>query len=104
MHVGDLWNYFPSIDALEGKFVRGRTTRGEVADELGSPTGWGAAVLPPAHRAQDVMFFQEIELGDMKGVGGEILVNVEQKILIVFLSGGVFDGYMWFSSLPETLG
>jgi hypothetical protein len=91
--------HFPSVDALESTFVRGKTAKTEIVEELGTPSGVGAAILPPEYREQDVMFYQEMEVGDMENVEGEIVMNMRQNVLIVLVSGDVFDGFMWYSNL-----
>lgn len=91
--------YFPVTDQLEQSFVRGETNRETVLAELGAPTGTGAALLPPEHVAQDVLFYEDIEGGNMDSVGGrEFIMEMRQRILLVVLTHDIFDGFMWYSN------
>ena len=96
--TGGVQGYFPEIEALENDFSRGHTSQEDVIEALGSPTGIGAAVIPPEHRVQQVFFFEDIEIEDMRSVGGEIVSDMRQRILLVMLTDGVYDGFMWYSN------
>lgn len=93
--------FFPVIDQLEQSFVRGKTNRETVLTEFGAPTGIGAALLPPEHVAQDVLFYEDIEVGNMESAGGEFILEMRQRILLVVLTDDIFDGFMWYSNAGE---
>jgi hypothetical protein len=90
--------YFPHTGPLESRFVRGQTTGDEVLEALLQPTGIGAAILPPLHEEQTVMFYEDIEMEDMNSVGGELVADFRQRILLVLLTDNVYDGFMWYSN------
>jgi len=95
---------FPDIGPLEDDFVRGSTSRSEILTVLGSPGGIGAAVLPPKHEAQNALFYEDLEAGDMKYVDGVIVMNTRQRILVVMLTDDVYDGFMWYSNVGVAEG
>ena len=90
--------YFPDVEPLESLFVRGKTTRDEVREALSLPTGIGAAILPPQYKEQAVMYYEDIEVGDIDSAGGEFVASVRNRILLVLLTNDVYDGFMWASN------
>ncbi len=72
----------------------GESTSNDVQTTLGTPYGTGRSFLPfqPEHLE---MWSYYYEIGTMS--------DDRRTFLFVYLDDGVFDGYMWFSSLPETL-
>lgn len=82
----------PNISALETTLKSGVSTEQEVIKALGSPTGKGREMLPFMDAPRDTWTYY-YEEGD---------INDDRRLfLFVFLANGRFDGYMWFSSLPE---
>jgi len=90
---------FPETGPLEDNFIRGSTSRAEILSVLGAPGGIGAAILPPEHKAQDALFYEVLEAGDMKYVDGVIVMSTRQQILVVMLTDDVYDGFMWYSNI-----
>jgi hypothetical protein len=86
---------FPSPRPLESQFVRGLTDRGEILATLGPPTGFGGAMLPPDHRPLDILYYESLKAGEMRYVADEMLMQIEQRMLVVMLDGNVFSGFMW---------
>ena len=82
-----------ALPALENLQV-GVSTSSEVREVLGDPYGTGRSYLPFQSEQID-MWSYYYELGTMS--------DDRRTFLFVYLDEGVFDGYMWFSSLPETL-
>jgi len=72
----------------------GESTEEHVRATLGEPFGTGRSYLPFQDEHLD-MWSYYYELGTMS--------DDRRTFLFVYLDDGVFDGYMWFSSLPETL-
>jgi outer membrane protein assembly factor BamE (lipoprotein component of BamABCDE complex) len=91
--------YFPETAPLEDRFVRGSTSRDEILNVLGAPGGIGAAILPPEHKTQDALFYEDLEAGDMKYVDGVIVMDTRQRILVVLLTDDVYDGFLWYSNV-----
>jgi len=101
---GGVQGYFPETEALENTFSRGQTSQKDVVAVLGAPTGIGAAIIPPEHHVQQVLFFEDIEVEDMQSEGGEIVADMRQRILLVMLTDEVYDGFMWYSNTGAVEG
>jgi hypothetical protein len=71
----------------------GESTREEVLSVLGEPVGRGRALLPidegDASRTVWTYYYEEATMKDAR-----------RLFLFVFLDGELYDGYLWFSSLP----
>jgi hypothetical protein len=82
----------PNISALESKLQMKRSTSSDVLAEVGEPFGKGHAMYPfqPAPREMWSYYYEE---GDMK--------DARRTIVYVFFDRDVYDGYIWFSSLPQ---
>jgi hypothetical protein len=82
----------PDKSVLEGKLRRGESTKDEVRSALGPPRGGGRMMLPIEGHARDLWYYY-YEEGTL---------SEDQRIfLYVFFAGDAYDGYMWFSSLPQ---
>ena len=82
-----------NLPALEQLQI-GVSTSSDVQEALGLPFGTGRSYLPFQAEQLD-MWSYYYELGTMS--------DDRRTFLFVYLDDGVLDGYMWFSSLPETL-
>jgi hypothetical protein len=82
------------IDALGLNLTISKSTAAEVEAELGAPYGIGSSMLPfqDAPRTLWSYYYEEGTLEDDRRI-----------FLFVFLDDGIYDGYMWFSSLPDHL-
>lgn len=82
----------PNMQALEDSLQPGVSTRLDVLRELGEPFGRGREMLPTAQAPRTLWsyYYEEGNLQDDR-----------RMFLFVFLDGDRFDGYMWFSSLPN---
>jgi hypothetical protein len=80
----------PDVAALDGLVV-GQSSVAEVKAALGEPYGTGRAFLPFQASAGEMWsyYYEEGTLEDDR-----------RTFLFVYLRDGVYDGYMWFSSLP----
>ncbi len=96
--------YFPGTGPLEDSFVRGQTSLEDVLTALGAPTGVGAAILPPEHVAQDVLFYEDVEVVNIQSVGEEMKADMRHRILLVMLTADMYDGFMWYSNAGVTEG
>ena len=70
----------------------GESSIGEVRDALGPAYGKGKSMLPFHDSPRDTWYYYYFEGDDQ---------DARQKILLVYLDKQVYDGYMWFSSIPE---
>ena len=83
-------------NALESDLRRGASTMADVERLLGKPDGTGAALLPAESTPKTTWIYERIEL-ESSGAG----TTVTQDIVLVFFREGVFDGFMWFSDIPD---
>jgi len=90
---------FARVAEIDTVLARGKSTRGDVERLLGKPTGRGAAMLPPEHRAHEIWYYESLRIRNMKGEGqGRLRIEMDQRVLLVFIDDGLFDGYLWFSN------
>jgi hypothetical protein len=88
----------PSVTPLTTDLVLGVSTRDDVRHALGDPSGEGGYSFIMDFRPRDVWFFHELKVTDMKAVHDTVVMNMRQRILLVFFDGDRYDGYMWYSS------
>lgn len=92
---------FTKVSLIEKELKRGVSRKSEVRTVLGTPKGFGAALLPlrlPERLQREVWYYEDIELKDAKFQEGTIHARFRQQVLVVFFDGDVFDGYMWFTN------
>lgn len=82
----------PNISALESKIELKQSTRSEVLAAVGKPFGKGRAMFPFQPSPRDVWSYY-YEAGDMN--------DDRRTFLFVFFDRDRYDGYIWFSSLPQ---
>ncbi|MDJ0909191.1 MAG: hypothetical protein QNI99_08345 [Woeseiaceae bacterium] len=91
--------YFPPVSELETGLTRGHSSEEDILAMLGAPTGTGSAILPPDHRMQSVMYYEDVQIDDMISTGAsEFYVQMQQRILLVFLEDNTFNGFMWYAN------
>ena len=96
---------FRDTKRLETELKKGGSTKEDVKRVLGEPTGTGAVFMASVQQEpQEMWFYQDIELTDIKGSKGQLDLFMRQQILIVILRDGVFDGFMWFSNEEAATG
>lgn len=90
---------FRDTRLLETQLKKGVSTMEEVRRVLGEPTGSGAVFLASVQpKPQEIWFYQDIELTDIKSSQGQLDAKIRQQILVVFVRDQLFDGFMWFSN------
>jgi len=95
---------FRDIAAIETRLQRQSSTKSDVEKLLGAPDGYGGATLPFAPAPRDVWFYQDIGATDAASrAGGIVEMKLRQQILLVFFQGGLFDGFMWYSTAIPAL-
>ena len=92
----------PDVSTLEDVLKIGQSSEADVLAALGAPSGKGKEMLPIGqewgtannyHQKQRTMWSYYYEEGNLKD---------DRRIqLFVFFDNDRYDGYMWFSSLPE---
>lgn len=76
------------------QLVPGKSRSSDVLLTLGEPRGKGAAHLSPELPLRNVWYYEYVKASG----GGR---SVDLKMLVVFLQGDVYDGYLWFSSIEK---
>jgi len=96
---------FRDTKLLETQLKKGVSTMEDVKRVLGEPTGSGAVFLASVQQSpQEIWFYQDIELTDIKASQGQLDLKIRQQILVVFVRNRVFDGFMWFSNADAATG
>jgi hypothetical protein len=85
--------YRPDVAALEQRLVMLQSTKAEVARVLGDPFGQGGSQMPTQPKAHTLWsyYYEEGTLSDDR----------RMFLFVYFNPDGLYDGYMWFSSLPQ---
>ncbi len=114
-------NYYvgtrPVTAALETTLRPGKSTPAEVIAALGKPSGPGGVMLPVLHKRARESWTYYFEKGHVRvkrdtqpGLFtakrdryGRTGVDVDSRriFLFVYFDDGVYDGYLWVSSLPQ---
>lgn len=89
----------PRTDRL-AQLTPGQSRSSEVLLALGEPRGKGAAHLSAAIPMRNVWFY-EYELVKSRAGLTSTSTSVDLKMLVVFMQGDVYDGYLWFSSIEK---
>ena len=82
----------PDISALETRLQVGESTMNEVKVAMGEPYGRGRSMFPFHDEPRDVWTYY-YEEGDLK--------DDRRTFLYVFIYEDKYDGYIWFSSMPQ---
>ncbi len=95
--IGRSEDDFAPVLKIESDLVHGKSLESEVLAILGKPTGSGSALIPPGHNPQDILYYESIEGGDVRNApDGVMEIDIQQRILLIFLQEGVFDGFLWY--------
>jgi len=87
----------PNLDALEWRLVIGASTESDVVRELGLPYARGRSLLPIDPAAKPLTLWSYyFETGSIE--------DPRRTFLFVYLDENHYQGYMWFSSLPDQPG
>ena len=85
---------FIQIQRIEKELQKGVSTQSDVRSLLGEPNGFGNSIMPPAYKQNNVWFYENIEVANMRSVGGGYYeANYHQQILLVFFKEEVYDGF-----------
>ena len=77
------------------QLIPGQTRSSDVLLALGEPRGKGAAHLSPEMPLRNVWYYEYVR------ASGLTTMSVDLKMLLVFMRGDVYDGYLWFSSVEK---
>ena len=105
---GDSIKYYagtkPNTRLLETTLRIGSSTKDDVRTALGEPNGNGGFMLPvvdAAPRDTWTYYFEDSEIGAKEG---KIDWRASRVFLFVYFDRGRYDGFLWFSSLPDAKG
>ncbi len=87
----------PVTAALETRLRPGESTPAEVIAALGKPSGEGGVMLPVLDQRARESWTYYFEKGHVEGSD----VDTRRTFLFVYFDDGVYDGYLWFSSLAQ---
>ena len=87
----------PVTEALETTLRPGISTPAEVIAALGKPSGEGGIMLPVLDKRARESWTYYYEKGHAEGK----VVDTRRTFLFVYFDDGIYDGYLWFSSLPR---
>jgi len=91
----------PDTGVLEQSLVIGRSTAADVKALLGEPAGDGGIMMPALDQAPRKTLSYYYEAGHMSAASGTLQADMKRTVLIVYFKDDLYDGYMWFSSVPE---
>jgi hypothetical protein len=94
----------PNENLLETTLVIGVSTKARVKEVLGEPGGPGGIYLPidPKPRESWTYNYEKASIGKSKP--GRISLNSIRTYLFIYFDKDIYDGYMWFSSVPKHSG
>lgn len=95
---------FLKLSAIETELKKGISTKMDVQRILGSPQGLGGAVFPVTAEEHEVWYYQNIEIDNIVSQQSYITMDMHQKVLLVFFSKGLFDGFLWFTGTIKGAG
>lgn len=96
----------PRTDRL-AQLTPGQSRSSDVLLALGEPRGRGAAHLSATIPIRNVWFYEFVKSNmglyeTLKlSMGQTGSGSVDLKMLVVFMHGDVYDGYLWFSSVEK---
>lgn len=91
----------PDAQLLETTLVIGVSTKARVKEVLGAPGGPGGIYLPidPKPRESWTYNYEKASIG--KSQPGRLSLNSIRTYLFIYFDKNIYDGYMWFSSVPK---
>jgi len=92
---------FPDVSLIGKNLKRGVSTKADVEQLLGQPTGRGGALLPPSHVGYEAWLYESVQGGaEMKSERGQTpglaTMSLRQQIVLIFFKDGLYHGYLWF--------
>jgi len=95
---------FLKLSAIETELKKGVSTKMDVQRILGAPQGFGGAVFPVTKEEHEIWFYQNIKVDNIKSQPNYITMDMNQKVLLVFFTRGLFDGFLWFTGTIKGAG
>jgi hypothetical protein len=88
---------FLNLAVIKTELKKGVSTKVDVQRVLGSPQGLGGAVFPVTAEQHEVWYYQNIQIDNIVSEQSFITMDMHQKVLLVFFSKGIFDGFLGFT-------
>jgi hypothetical protein len=86
-----------NLAVIETELKKGVSTKVDVQRVLGSPQGLGGAVFPVTAEQHEVWYYQNIQIDNIVSKQSFVTMDMHQKVLLVFFSKGVFEGFLGFT-------
>lgn len=91
----------PHLEVLDQRLELGTASTEDVLAVLGKPNGAGVIFLPIDRKRRE-MWSYYYEKGLVKATdSGRLDAETRRTFLFVYFDHEHYDGYMWFSSLPQ---
>jgi hypothetical protein len=81
---------------IDTELVEGTSTKADVLRLLGEPTGSGDALLPPSWEHQEIWYYFESEVTNVRAEGSVMKADAILQIIGIFFLADRYDGY-WFT-------
>ena len=91
----------PDEKLLETTLVIGVSTKARVKEVLGEPRGPGGIYLPIDSRPRESWTYNYEKSSIGKSQPGRLSLNSIRTFLFIYFDKDIYDGYMWFSSVPK---
>jgi hypothetical protein len=93
----------PEINALEDVLKIGQSSEADVEAVLGRPSGKGTEMFPIGQEQATAYNYRQKQrtMWTYYYEEGTLFKDDRRILLFVFFDGDRYDGYMWFSSLPD---
>lgn len=92
---------FLNLPKIESELKKGVSTKMDVQRLLGAPQGFGGAIFPVTQENHDIWFYQNIVMDNIRSEQGRTVTDMDQKILLVFFTKNLFDGFLWYTGTIE---
>ncbi len=92
----------PDTNLLETTLRVGVSTMADVRTALGESVGKGGVMLPVLDARPRETWTYYFEEGHVKAKQNQIDAVSRRIFLFVYFDRGLYDGYLWFSSLPRS--
>ena len=80
----------------------GVSSKSAVRAVLGEPVGRGEIMIPLIDKAPREMWTYYYEAGRVRAEGQQLVGDSRRLFMMIYFDAqGRFDGYQWFSSLPQ---
>lgn len=89
---------FPQVERIKNELQRGVSTKQDIQNILGKPTGNGGYLAIMDGKPREVWYYHEIGNSMIDYKDSIIRMQSHYKVLLVFILQDKFDGYKWYSS------